>query len=56
MVLSDFPKRENRTTRVSMDASFRDAKTLIVSVTDLGFGDLFPGSGAQITEQISLED
>ena len=56
MVLSDFPKRENRTTRVSMDATFRDAKTLIVSVTDLGFGDLFPGSGAQITEQISLED
>ena len=56
MMLDRFPKRENRTTRIRMSTEFVDAETLRVTVRDLGFGDLFPSSGQEITEEIDLAD
>ena len=56
MMLDLFPKRENRTTRIRMSTEFVDAETLRVTVQDLGFGDLFPSSGQEITEEIDLAD
>lgn len=56
MMLDRFPKRENRTTRIRMSTEFVDAETLRVTVQDLGFGDLFPASGREITEEIDLAD
>ena len=56
MMLDLFPKRENRTTRIRMSTEFVEAETLRVTVQDLGFGDLFPSSGQEITEEIDLAD
>ena len=56
MMLEDFPKRENRTTRIRMSTEFLNAETLRVTVQDLGFGDLYPATRREITEEIDLAD
>ncbi len=56
MMLENFPKRENRTTRIRMSTEFLNAETLRVTVQDLGFGELFPATGQEITEEINLAD
>lgn len=54
MLLTGFPERENRTTRISLNADFLDAGRLRVTVKDLGFGELFPASSAVVSEEIDL--
>lgn len=56
MMLEDFPQRENRTTRVRISTHFTAAERLQVAVRDMGFGDLFPGSGITVTEEIDLTE
>jgi len=53
-MLEGFPKRPDRTTRVAVDLSFRSAERAEVTITDLGFGELFPASGLAIREAIDL--
>lgn len=52
--LDGFPKRPDRTTRVSMEISFSDRDKMAVTVRDKGFGDIFPKSDAYIYEEIDL--
>ncbi len=44
IVLDGLPKRENRTTRIKMKVKFLSPKTCVVTIKDLGFGMLFPGT------------
>ncbi len=52
--LSEFPKRPDRTTRISLSLGFSGEKTMIVVIKDLGFGELFPASDRVIRQEVSL--
>lgn len=52
--LEDFPERPNRTTKVRIQISFLDDRTMAVHLTDLGFGELFPASNIQIRQEVML--
>lgn len=54
VTLDEFPKRPPRTTKISVQISFLDAKTMEVKVEDLGFGELFPSTGMQIRREVML--
>lgn len=56
MLLEGFPERENRTTRIRMSTEFPDAEHLRITVSDRGFGELFPSSGAELSEEINLRE
>ena len=43
--LTDLPKRENRTTRLRIEASPVSDVAVAISITDLGFGEISPASG-----------
>ncbi len=43
--LTDLPKRENRTTRLRIEASPISDIAVAISITDLGFGEISPASG-----------
>lgn len=43
--LNKMPKRKNRTTRLRINATPVSDKTVTLTVTDLGFGDIAPSSG-----------
>ena len=52
--LDDFPKRPDRTTRISLSLGFTDEKTMIAVIRDLGFGELFPPTDKVIKQEVSL--
>lgn len=54
MQLEGFPRRPDRTTRVRVELMFLDDKTMRVTLTDRGFGELFPASGIQIRQEVML--
>lgn len=54
--LSEFPKRPNRTTRVQIKVSYVDAKTCIIEVKDLGFGDFFKATDAVVRQKIEIDE
>lgn len=45
MSLPGLPKRPNKTTRLRVELNYVSPKECEITVKDLGFGDLFPGSG-----------
>lgn len=52
----NFPKRPDRTTRISLQLTLVNKNELEVVIKDLGFGELFPASDAIFTEYIRLEE
>ena len=52
--LEGFPKRPERTTRVQIQISFLDERTMDVKLKDQGFGELFPSSGVQIRQEVMV--
>lgn len=52
--LDGFPERENKTSRIGIRTHFDNARHLWITVSDLGFGELFPSSGQEIRELIEL--
>ena len=52
--LEGFPKRPNKTTRVRIAAGFLDEKTMVIKVKDLGFGELYPKTDAQIRQEVMV--
>ena len=54
--LDNFPKRPNKTTRVQVFFNFVSEKEALIRVVDLGFGDLFPASGAVRKSRIRIQD
>ncbi|SFI00422.1 hypothetical protein SAMN04487830_11733 [Pseudobutyrivibrio sp. OR37] len=53
--LSDLPKRENRTTRLRIEARPVSDVAISIVITDLGFGEITPASGKSWTHTISLK-
>ncbi len=46
------PKRPNLATKIRLDIEFQNPEQGTVTVTDLGLGDLFPGSAKAVTRHI----
>ena len=53
--LTDIPKRENRTTRLRIEASPISDVAVSIAITDLGFGEISPSSGKSWEHTISLK-
>ena len=53
--LSDMPPRENRTTRLRIEASPISDVAVAIVITDLGFGEISPSSGKCWEHTISLK-
>ena len=53
--LTDLPKRENRTTRLRIEASPISDTAVSIVITDLGFGEISPSSGKSWEHTISLK-
>jgi len=56
IVLSGFPQRPVKTTRVEIDIRYRNDMECVVNVTDKGFGDFFRGAKTVVTRTISMAD
>lgn len=52
MSLPGLPKRPNKTTRLSVELVYVSPKDCQITVKDLGFGDMFPGSGKVWKESV----
>ena len=52
--LHEFPKRPNRTTRISVILTFTSERDVTVRVVDRGFGEFFPSENAMIKREIHL--
>ena len=52
--LEGFPKRPDRTTKVRIQVSFLDERTMDIKIKDQGFGELFPSSGVQIRQEVMV--
>ena len=53
--LADMPKRENRTTRLRIEASPISDVAVSIVITDLGFGEISPSSGKCWEHTISIK-
>lgn len=53
--LTDMPKRENRTTRLRIEASPISDVAVAITITDLGFGEISPSSGKSWEHTISIK-
>lgn len=56
VTLSSLPERPNKTTRVEIVLSYLDDKTIVIRVTDLGFGDFYPATGQFEQVTINVEE
>ena len=52
MMLPGIPERPNKTTRLLLQLQYVSPKECKVTVTDLGFGEMFPSSGKVWTETV----
>ena len=50
MRLPGLPKRPNKTTRLKVKLQYISQKECEITVTDLGFGEMFPSSGKEWKE------
>ena len=55
IVLSSIPERPVKTTRVEIEIKYKNEMECVITVTDKGFGDFFPGSGCVVTRYVNLE-
>lgn len=53
MQLPGLPKRPAKTTRLHVHLEYESSKICVITVTDLGFGEMFPASGKVWEERIS---
>ena len=54
LLLEGLPDRPSRTSRLRIRAEFKSVDRLQVTVTDLGFGELFPSSDLSWSEEVQL--
>lgn len=52
--LEHFPVREDKTVRIQIRIGFLDEHTMVVTVKDQGFGDLYPATRAFIRQEVML--
>ncbi len=54
--LSDFSERPKKTLRLDLKTRFKDSKTMIVEITDAGFGEIVKSTNKQIVKEVDLWD
>ena len=54
VALDGFPERPNKTTKIRVAVGFLDEKTMVVKLTDQGFGELFPKTDAVVRQEVTL--
>ena len=54
VALDGFPERPNKTTKIRVAVGFIDEKTMVVKLTDQGFGELFPKTDAVVRQEVTL--
>ena len=54
VTLDGFPERPNKTTKIRVAVGFLDEKTMVVKLTDQGFGELFPKTDAVVRQEVTL--
>ena len=54
VLLKGLPKRPKGTTRLQMSVAFSSINKAIITIQDIGFGDLFPSSGTNISHEVLL--
>lgn len=52
--LDNFPDRPDRTTRIQLSVGFSDEKTMVVSIKDKGFGEIYKATDALIKQEVRL--
>ena len=52
----DIPDRPDRACRVKLDFTMKSVDILNCSITDLGFGEIFPATGNVMNEEINISD
>jgi hypothetical protein len=52
--IGELPNRPNKTTRVRLEVEFVSETQMRVTITDLGFGELFPADDCVLVREISL--
>ena len=53
--LKELPERPAKTSKILVHARYLEEKRLQLTLTDLGFGDLFPASGKKWEQEIALD-
>ncbi|MEG1848412.1 MAG: DUF5716 family protein, partial [Lachnospiraceae bacterium] len=54
-ILSGLPMRPKKTTRIHMEIHLQSESILQIKAVDMGFGELFPSSKQEWTEEIALQ-
>ena len=54
--INEFPQRGNKQTRIEIEVSYKNEETLLLNVTDKGFGDFFESSGMEVKKEIRVRD
>ena len=54
VMLDNFPERPDRCTRLALSVDFDDCEYMNIHVSDLGFGELYPASDAEVNERVDL--
>ncbi len=52
--LGELPHRPNKATRIRLETEFTSETDLRVTITDLGFGEIFPSEGFVMVREISI--
>ena len=54
--IDEFPQRGNKQTRIDVEVSYKNEETLLLNVTDKGFGEFFEASGMEVKKEIRVWD
>lgn len=54
MSLDEFPKRDNKTSRIEVSLSYTDENTFVIEIKDIGFGEFFEATDASVRYEVKL--
>lgn len=52
--LEGFPSRDDKTCRIRIATGFLDEKTMVIQVTDQGFGEIYPSTGRSLRQEVMV--
>ncbi len=54
MELKNFPMRPDRCTRVSVELGYESEDVLLISIRDMGFGEIYPAGNVTVCERVKI--
>ena len=54
MSLDEFPKRDDKTSRIEVSLSYTDENTFVVEIKDIGFGEFYEATDAAVRYEVKL--